>query len=104
MQSDLTTAYDVEPLEQVIDDIKSRLRDNHIHRLKEGTCTVETGFVWCDLLTNFERVSDHCSNIAVGIIDESEHTMNAHEVIRNLKESDAHFGKKYAEYSSKYAI
>ena len=104
VQGDLTTAYDVEPLEQVIDDIKSLLRNNHIRRLKEGTCTVETGFVWGDLLTNFERVSDHCSNIAVGIIDESEHTMNAHEVIRNLKESDAHFGKKYAEYSSKYVI
>ncbi|MBR2721664.1 MAG: Na/Pi cotransporter family protein [Clostridia bacterium] len=104
VKGDLATAYDVEPLEQVIDDIKKLLRDNHILRLRGGVCTVETGFIWSDLLTDFERVSDHCSNVAVGIIDESEHTMNAHEVIRNLKASDTHFTEKYAEYSSKYAV
>lgn len=104
VEDDLVAAYDVEPLEQVIDDIKTLLRNNHIKRLREGTCTVETGFIWGDLLTNFERVSDHCSNIAIGIIDESEHTMNAHEVIKNLKESDTHFREKYAEYSVKYVL
>ena len=104
IHNDLVTAYDVEPLEQVIDGLKTLLRNNHILRLREGTCTVETGFVWSDLITNFERVSDHCSNIAVGIIDVSEHTMNAHEVIKHLKAGNAHYNEKFEEYSSKYSV
>jgi len=104
INADLVTAYDVEPLEEVIDDIKTLLRNNHIARLKEGSCTVETGFVWGDLLTNLERVSDHCSNIAIGMIDESEHTMNAHEAVKAIKSNDAHYSEKYAEYSSRYAV
>ena len=102
--NDIALAYDVEPLEQVIDNLKTLLRNNHIARLKEGSCTVETGFIWSDLITNFERVSDHCSNVAVGIIDVSEHTMNAHEVIKSLKEGNAHYSDKYEEYSSKYSV
>ena len=102
--NDIALAYDVEPLEQVIDNLKTLLRNNHIARLREGACTVETGFVWSDLITNFERVSDHCSNVAVGIIDVSEHTMNAHEVIKNLKAGNAHYSDKYEEYSSKYSV
>ena len=104
LNNDLVTAYDVEPLEQVIDNLKTLLRNNHIVRLREGTCTVETGFVWSDLITNFERVSDHCSNVAVGIIDVSEHTMNAHEVIKHLKAGNAHYNEKFEEYSSKYSV
>ena len=104
INNDLATAYDVEPLEQVIDGLKTLLRNNHIVRLREGTCTVETGFVWSDLITNFERVSDHCSNVAVGIIDVSEHTMNAHEVIKHLKAGNAHYNEKFEEYSSKYSV
>lgn len=104
INNDLALAYDVEPLEQVIDNLKALLRNNHIARLKEGSCTVETGFIWSDLITNFERVSDHCSNVAVGIIDVSEHTMNAHEVIKSLKAGDSNYSDKYEEYSCKYAI
>ena len=104
INNDIATAYDVEPLEQVIDNLKTLLRNNHIVRLREGTCTVETGFVWSDLITNFERVSDHCSNVAVGIIDVSEHTMNAHEVIRTFKNSNLYYSDKYKEYSDKYSI
>ena len=104
VEGNLSTAFDVEPLEEVIDDMKTLLRNNHILRLKDGVCTVETGFIWSDLLTNFERVSDHCSNIAVGLIDASKHTMNAHEVLHDLKESDTHYREKYAELSKKYAI
>ena len=102
--NDIALAYDVEPLEQVIDNLKALLRNNHIARLKAGACTVETGFIWSDLITNFERVSDHCSNVAVGIIDVSEHTMNAHEVIRSLKSGNAHYSDKYEEYASKYSV
>ena len=104
INNDIATAYDVEPLEQVIDNLKTLLRNNHIVRLREGTCTVETGFVWSDLITNFERVSDHCSNVAVGIIDVSEHTMNAHEVIKHLKAGNAHYNEKFEEYSNKYSV
>ena len=104
LNNDLAVAYDVEPLEQVIDGLKTLLRNNHIVRLRDGSCTVETGFVWSDLITNFERVSDHCSNVAVGIIDVSEHTMNAHEVIKHLKAGNAHYNEKFEEYSSKYSV
>ena len=84
--------------------MKTLLRNNHIVRLREGACTVETGFVWSDLITNFERVSDHCSNIAVGIIDLSEHTMNAHEVIKSLKSGSSRYSERYEELSAKYSV
>ena len=101
---DLSIAYNVEPLEQVVDGLKDLLRNNHILRLKEGSCTVETGFIWSDLLTNFERVSDHCSNIAVGIIDANANTMNAHEVINRFKKDNPLFAEKYEEYAKKYSV
>ena len=104
IQSDLSAAYNVEPLEQVVDNLKEKLRTNHILRLKDGACTVETGFIWSDLLTNFERVSDHCSNIAVGVIDVSAHTMNAHEVVKNIKKDHILFAEKCEEYANKYSI
>ena len=65
---------------------------------------METGFIWSDLLTNFERVSDHCSNIAVGMIDASEHTMNAHEAIKKIKQKNTHYDEKYEEFARKYSI
>jgi phosphate:Na+ symporter len=104
VNNDLAIAYDVEPLEQVIDNLKTLLRNNHIARLRDGACTVETGFIWSDLITNLERVSDHCSNVAVGIIDVSEHTMNAHEVIKSLKAGNSKYSDKYEEYSNKYSV
>ncbi len=104
VNNDLAIAYNVEPLEQVVDNLKSLLRNSHIARLREGSCTFETGFIWSDLITNFERVSDHCSNIAVGIIDVSEHTMNTHEVIKSLKEGNTNYSDKYEEYSKKYSL
>ena len=104
INNDLAVAYDVEPLEEVVDNLKTLLRNNHIVRLRDGSCTVETGFIWSDLITNFERVSDHCSNVAVGVIDISEHTMNAHEVIKSLKAGNALYSEKYKEYSSKYSV
>ena len=104
LANDLSLACEVEPLEEVIDDLKTLLRNNHIARLKEGVCTVETGFIWSDLLTSFERVSDHCSNVAVGIIDVSEHTMNAHEVLRAMRSGSERYAERYRVYSERYAI
>ena len=101
---DVAKAYTVEPLEQVIDGLKSALRDRHILRLKDGDCTVEAGFIWSDLLTNLERASDHCSNIALSIIDASAHNMNAHEAIRKLKKNDPSFRENFEVYSRKYSI
>ena len=79
---DLAVAAKVEPLEEVIDDLKEELRTRHSVRLSQGNCSIETGFVWSDLLTNLERVSDHCSNVAGCIIDTAHHNLNLHESSR----------------------
>lgn len=94
----------VEPLEQVIDILKKKMRNSHVVRLKEGNCSIEAGFVWADLLTNLERVSDHCSNIAICIIETSEHNMNLHESLRNMRDNNVGFKKKYNEYLDKYDV
>ena len=80
------------------------MRDGHIKRLKDGECTIEAGFVWVDLLTNLERTSDHCSNIAVCVLDANENNMNVHESLRLMKKDNAEFDAKFEEYSKKYAI
>ena len=102
--NDVTAASSVEPLEQVIDDLKHAIRDNHVARLKDGECTVEAGFILSDLLTDLERSSDHCSNIALCIIDASRHNMNAHEAIRRLRKNNPVFEEQYISYSRKYTI
>lgn len=94
----------VEPLEQVIDILKKKMRNSHVVRLKEGNCSIEAGFVWADLLTNLERVSDHCSNIAICIIETSDHNMNLHESLRNMRDNNVGFKKKYNEYLDKYDV
>ncbi len=103
INNDLEKAYDVEPLEQVIDGLKTVLRNGHIMRLKGGSCSIEAGFVWADLITNLERTSDHCSNIAACVIDASENNMNVHQSIRDLKDNKE-FNSKFAFYTEKYAI
>ncbi len=103
VSDDFLLAYDVEPLEQVIDDLKDALRDSHIVRLKGGECTVEAGFIWADLLTNLERVADHCSNIALGVIDAKENNMDAHAAQESMTNSVA-YDEKYVAYTAKYAI
>ncbi len=104
LDNDLDAANSVEPLEQVIDKIKERLRTNHILRLQQGGCSIELGFVWNDLLTSLERSSDHCSNIAGCIIDAVQNNMNVHESLRTAKSSSPFFKEKYAEYAGKYLI
>ncbi len=102
VNDDLTEAKKVEPLEQIIDELKSILRNQHIKRLKQGECSIEAGFVWADLITNLERTSDHCSNVAVCVIDAHEHNMNAHQAISDMKKGNAYFDEKYAQYAEKY--
>ena len=104
VENDLEAARNIEPLEQVVDGLKSKLRDGHIKRLKNGDCSIEAGFVWADLITNLERTSDHCSNIAVCIIDASENNMNIHQSLQNIKSDHSYFDEKYEEYAKKYAI
>ena len=84
--------------------MKSILRNRHISRLKKGECSVEAGFIWSDLLTDLERSSDHCSNIALSILDAHEHNMNAHQVLRSMKEGNPPFREKLDEYSRKYML
>ena len=96
--------YNVEPLEQVIDGLKSMLRDRHIVRLTDGECTVEAGFIWGDLLTNLERTSDHCSNIATCLIDATNYNMNAHEYKQSLIDNNPHFEEKFRLYGEKYKL
>ncbi len=100
VEDDVTLAGMVEPLEQVIDRMKENLRTNHILRLGQGDCSIETGFVWQDLLTNLERTSDHCSNIAGCILDAK--AMNLHESLRALKVDNAEFKKYYEQFARKY--
>ena len=102
--NDLAVAKCIETLEQVIDGLRKKMRDGHIKRLKDGECTIEAGFVWVDLLTNLERTSDHCSNIAVCVLDANENNMIVHESLRLMKKDNAEFDAKFEEYSKKYAI
>lgn len=101
---DLNVAAKVEPLEEVIDDLKEALRTRHSIRLSQGNCSIETGFVWSDLLTNLERVSDHCSNVAGCIIDTAHHNLNLHESTRAIHESDAFFKEQFNLYKEQYKL
>ena len=104
-ENDLELAYRVEPLEQVVDGIIEGIKLNHINRLQAGKCTIQQGFVLSDILTNYERVSDHCSNIAVAMIELSKSAFDTHEYLDKLKAmDDPEFRKMFTEYKQKYAI
>ena len=103
-KQDLHSASLVEPLEQVIDRLKEELRTRHILRLQKGECSVAAGFIWSDLLTNLERVADHCSNISGCILDTFEHNMNIHENLRAYRKNDDDFKQEYRFYTKKYAL
>ncbi len=103
-QNDLDAATYVEPLEQVVDDLKENLRARHIKRLQKGDCTIAVGFVWADLLNNFERVSDHCSNIAGCILEMSHDAMDMHQYLNAVKHDNPEFQKKYEAFSEKYTL
>ena len=102
-ENDAQAASCVEPLEQVVDDLKNELRTRHILRMKKSECSIEAGFVWSDLLTNLERVSDHCSNVALCVLDLKKHTLSAHETQHQRKDVPE-FAERYRRYSEKYAL
>ncbi len=102
---DMALAKRVEPLEQVIDRLKRKIKHGHIERLRHGDCTMEMGFILSDLLTGFERIADHCSNIAVCFIEISNDSFETHEYLNQLKSGegdDAEFKELYASYKQKY--
>ncbi len=98
-------ALRVEPLEELIDDLCDELKLHHVNRIQNHQCTLENGFVFNDLLTNFERISDHCSNIAIAMIELRDGVLDAHAYLDDLKErKDESFRRHYEEYKEKYAI
>ena len=104
LQNDLSAAAKVEPLEQVIDQLKEQLRTHHILRLQNGDCTIDAGFTWMDLLTNLKRTADHCSNIAGCMIDTAHDTMNLHQSLREVRNDNEEFQERYREYRRRYAL
>ena len=104
VNGDTDAIASISPLEEVVDDLKEHLRTAHILRLQQGDCTIDAGFIWADLLTDLERVSDHCSNISIGIIDLANHDMNIHENLRAIKADSAFFREAYERYSKQYSL
>lgn len=105
VNNDVKLAAKVEPLEQVIDRLRDKLKEAHIKRLTNGECTIELGFIFSDLITNIERVSDHCSNIAIGVIEINRNGYEAHEYLHELKNSDdIQYNADYKSYKQKYAL
>lgn len=102
---DVKKAALVEPLEEVIDDINTCVKANHIKRLQKGKCTIEQGFVLSDISTDLERVSDHCSNIAISVIEIERDDFDVHGYLENLKrDDDPHFAAMVEQYRKKYEL
>jgi phosphate:Na+ symporter len=103
-ENDLETARKVEPLEQVIDVLHNQLRSRQVLRLQRGECTIEDGFVWSDLLTNMERVSDHCSNIAGCVLEMAHASLDLHQFLSDVRAEDPQYGERYNAFAQKYAL
>ncbi len=102
---DMELAYRIEPLEELIDNLCDEMKLHHVDRLQRGVCTLDQGFVFNDLLTNYERVADHCSNLAVGMIELESASFDTHEYITSLKALRSHsFDQYYAEYSNRFFL
>ena len=105
VNEDLNVAKKVEPLEQIIDKLNHKIKNNHVNRLRHGDCTVELGFVLSDILANFERVADHCSNIAVCLLEIDNNSFQTHEYLHNVKETGANeFFEFYDMYKQRYTL
>ncbi|MBE6589667.1 MAG: Na/Pi cotransporter family protein [Ruminococcaceae bacterium] len=105
VNNDLKKASDVEPLEEVVDDLRDRIKLNHVLRLQKSECTIEHGFVLSDLLNNFERVADHCSNIAGCVIEISKFdALDMHKYLDDIRQNGEEFDQKFELYKKKYQI
>ena len=103
LTGDAEMAYRVEPLEQVIDAICRKMRERHTARLQKGKCTIGNGYVFNDLISDFERVSDHCSNIAIVQVELEDNALDVHEMSEEMKQENMHqFDMYYEEYASRY--
>ncbi len=103
-KNDVELAARVEPLEQVIDRVTAEIKAHHINRLQRGDCTIELGFVLSDLLTNCERISDHCSNIAVAVIEAQKDSFDTHSYLYDIKHNNENFAEVFEEFSQKYDL
>ena len=105
---DLTKAMKIEPLEQVVRSLVKEVKARHVRRLRDGLCTVEYGFVLEDLLTAYGRTADHCSNVAIEMLQVSEGKLEAHEYVSALKagelEASAKYTERFNKYKEKYAF
>ncbi|MDD6478493.1 MAG: Na/Pi cotransporter family protein [Oscillospiraceae bacterium] len=105
INDDAELAAHVEPLEQVIDDLRATLKERHILRLQNDECTIELGFVFTDILTNYERISDHCSNLAVYTLQRNSDKLDAHKYLRKFKsDKNQEYFEEYRNYSEKYTV
>lgn len=105
IKDDGELASHIEPLEQVIDNLKKQLKSKHIARLQKGECTIELGFIFTDLLTNFERISDHCSNVAVYTMQLKGEKLDTHKYLRKIRHSAVgNFVDDYNMYENKYKV
>ena len=103
-RNDTDLAARVEPLEEVIDQLIAKMKDQHIRRLQQGACTIEKGFIFSDILNNCERISDHCSNIAVAVIEVEHDSFDAHRYLQGVKYGNHEFNLIFQEYAAKYAM
>lgn len=102
---DIKTAYRIEPLEELTDNLCDEMKLRHIQRIRQGICTLEHGFVFNDLLTNFERIGDHCSNVGIALIELASDELETHQYTTALMAGRSHgFDTYYAEYAQKYQI
>ena len=105
VENDPQRAARVEPLEEIIDGLCDEMKSHHVDRLQSGSCTLNQGFVFNDLLTNYERVADHCSNIAVAIIELESDSFDTHEYLSSVRAMKSHsFARYYEEYQQKYHL
>lgn len=104
-REDIEAAINVEPLEEVIDGLTQKLKKRHVQRLRNGECTIELGFILSDIIANYERVADHCSNIAVALIQIHDDGFDTHEYLENVRSEDNEvFMSKYMEYKKMYRL
>ena len=105
VENDPQRAARVEPLEEIIDGLCDEMKSHHVDRLQSGSCTLNQGFVFNDLLTNYERVADHCSNIAVAIIELESDSFDTHEYLNSVRAmKSSSFARYYEEYKQEYHL